>query len=644
MNCPSCRCDNPTEANFCLHCGARLTRFCPRCRGASSPEARFCMACGHALTAVSHPASPPESGATQPVELPDTLADQATARTAPLASPSVHEAERRQLTVLFCDLVDSTALAGQLDPEDLREVVRAYQATCAEYLGDGLLVYFGYPQAHEDDTLRAVRAGLGILEAMSPLRARLAQEQGIRFGVRLGIHTGPVVVGAMGGGDRQEQLALGETPNIAARLQGLAAPDTMVLSAATYRLVQGFFTCDDLGLQTLKGVAAPVQIYRVLRESGAQSRLDIAVTHGLTPLVGREAEVALLLERWARAKDGQGQLVVLNGEAGIGKSRLVQELQACVESEAATRITLRCSPYHQQSALYPVIEHLERVLQFRREDTPTAKLDKLEHMLREYGLPLPEVVLLFAALLSLPAPERYPPLHLSPQRQKQKTQEALLAWLVAEAERQPVLAVWEDLHWADPSTLEWLSLFLDQAPTARLLTLLTCRPEFRPPWTARSHLTQLTLTRLTRPQVEEMVRRVARGKALPAAVEQQIVTRIDGVPLFVEELTKMVLESGLVREEEDRYGLVVPLPPLAIPATLQDSLMARLDRLLTAKGVAQLGAVLGRQFSFEQLQAVARLDDTTLQRELTQLVEAEFLYQRGLPPQATYMFKHALIQ
>jgi predicted ATPase len=380
-----------------------------------------------------------------------------------------------------------------------------------------------------------------------------------------------------------------------------------------------------------------VQMYCVLGESGAQSRLDVSVTHGLTPLVGREADIALLLERWAKAKDRQGQVVVLSGEAGIGKSRLVHELQAHAEREGTARITLRCSPYHQQSALYPVIEHLQQVLQFRRDDTPTAKLAKLEHVLRGYGLPLPEVVPLLAALLSLPAPEHYPPLQLSPQRQKQLTQAALIAWLLAEAERQPVLAVWEDLHWADPSTLEWLGLFLDQVPTARLLTLLTCRPEFHPPWPLRSHLTQLTLRRLARRHVEVMVESVAGGKTLPPEVVQQVVIMTDGVPLFVEELTKTVVEAGGVHDQPAQRSL-------AIPATLHDSLMARLDRLGAVKEMAQLGAVLGREFTYELLQAVWPAGETTLQQGLATLVEAELLYQRGLPPQARYLFKHALIQ
>ena len=563
---------------------------------------------GATTTPSQSPAASPQSRS--PLAPVDSSAVQAKPLPTELPAP---DAERRQLTVLFCDLVDSTRLASQLDPEDYRTMVRAYQQTCAaviqpfdghiaQYLGDGLLVYFGYPQAHDDDAQRAVRAGLSILDAMRTLNTHLEHDSGVRLAIRLGIHTGLVVVGAMGGGDRQEQLALGDTPNIAARLQGLAAPDTLVISAATYRLVQGYFVCQDLGLHTLKGIDQPMTVYQVLQESAAQSRLDVAATRGLTPLVGREEEVGLLLRRWAQSQDGLGQVVLLSGEAGIGKSRLVEVLREHTEREGYTRIAFRCSPYYQQSALYPVIEHLQRLLQFRRDDTPEAKLAKLEQGLRTSRLALDEAVPLLAALLSVPLPEaRYAPLQLSPQRQRQQTLETLLAWLVAETERQPTLAVWEDLHWADPSTLEFLSLLIDQTPTARLLTLCTCRPEFHPPWPARSYLTQLTLGRLGRAQVEAMIERITGGKALPAEVVQQIVARTDGVPLFVEELTKAILESGLLQEREDRYELTGPLPPLAIPATLHDSLMARLDRLAAGKEVAQLAAILGRTFPYELL-------------------------------------------
>jgi predicted ATPase/class 3 adenylate cyclase len=569
--------------------------------------------------------------------------------------PRGPEAERRQLTVLFCDLADSTRLARQLDPEDLREVIRAYQATCveviqrfggyvAQYLGDGLLVYFGYPQAHEDDAQRAVRTGLGILEAMGTLPTRLLRDKSVRLAVRIGIHTGLVVVGEMGSGGRHEHLALGDTPNLAARLQSLASPDTVVMSEAAARLVHGYFTCHVLGPHALKGLETPVHVSQVLGESAAQSRLDVAGATGLTPLVGREAEVTLLRERWAQSAEGRGQVVVLCGEAGIGKSRLVHVLTEQVVEAHTPQPTVRCSPYHTNSALYPVIEHLQRLLHWHRDATPDARLAALEQALQTAGLPVVEVVPLVAALLSLPLPARYPPLTLSPQRQKQQTQEALVAWLLAEAAQQPVLAIWEDLHWADPSTLELLGLLLDQVPTARLLLVLTCRPEFRPPWAPRSYVTPLTLMRLLRPQVAELVLRVTGGKPLPAEVLQHIVAKTDGIPLFVEELVKMIREAGLVREEVERYVLTGPLPPLAVPTTLQDALMARLDRLAPVKVVAQLGAVLGREFSYTLLHAVTPVDEATLQKGLVKLVEAELLYQRGTPPQATYLFKHALVQ
>ncbi|HEV8711705.1 MAG TPA: adenylate/guanylate cyclase domain-containing protein [Candidatus Binatia bacterium] len=570
--------------------------------------------------------------------------------------------ERRQLTVMFCDLVGSTPLAERLDPEDLREVVRAYQETCtavihrfdgyiARYVGDALLVYFGYPAAHEDDAQRAVRTGLGIVAALPQLNARLQSAAGVqlRLGpstehiplqVRIGIHTGLVVVGELGGRDYREAMALGETPNIAARLQGLAEPDTVVISAATSRLVAGLFAFRTFGPQTLKGVSTPIEVYHVLGESGVQSRFEVAVSTGLTPLIGREQEVGLLLERWDRAKEGSGQVVMLNGEPGIGKSRLLQVLKERVASEAATQLECRCSPYYQNSALYPVIDLLQRVLGFTREDSPEEKLHKLEVGARR-AVPLqPEVIPLLSSLLSLPPSDCYPSLTLTPQKQKEKTLQAILTWLLKAAERQPLCLAVEDLHWADPSTLELLGLLIEQAPTARLFLVLTSRPEFTPPWAMRSHVTQLTLSRLARTQTERMVEQVAGDKALPSEVLQQIVSKTDGVPLFVEELTKTVVESGLSVGATHAS----PVPPLAIPATLHDSLMARLDRLGTAKEVAQLGASLGREFSYELIQAVSPVDEATLQQALGKLVEAEVLYQRGLLPQTRYLFKHALIQ
>ena len=579
----------------------------------------------------------------------------------PISAPGAMRtpaAERRQLTVMFCDVVGSTALSGQLDPEDLREVIRAYQETAAgviqhydghiaQYLGDGLLVYFGYPQAHEGDAQRAVHTGLGIVSALEALNSQLQTDYSVGLAVRIGIHTGPVVVGQMGGGGRHEQLALGETPNIAARLEGLAEPDTIVISAATARLVQNAFALEDMGLQILKGIAEPLRVSSVLGPLEEQPDGEDTTPKRAIFLVGRDEEVGLLHRRWEQSKEGIGQVVLISGggEAGIGKSSLLETIRNEVKHTGATSITFRCSPYHQNSALYPVIEHLQRLLGWQPKESPTTKLDKLEQLLQSHSLPEAETVPLFAALLSLPlSAERYPPLNLSPQKQRQQTHDLLVAWLIEEAERQPVQVTWEDLHWADPSTLDFLGLVIEQAPTVCMLNVLTYRPEFRPPWVMRSHITPLTLNRLERLQVEALVTHHTGGKVLPAEVMQHVVSKTDGVPLFVEELTKTLLESDVLRQVDGRYELLGPLSTLTIPSTLQDSLMARLDRHPEVKEVAQLGAVLGREFAYATLKALTPLEDSTLQDRLAQLVETELLFQRGRPPQARYIFKHALIQ
>jgi len=491
--------------------------------------------------------------------------------------------------VLFCDLVGSTQLSGQLDPEDLRAVVRAYQEAAAEviaryeghiaqYLGDGLLVYFGYPTAHEDEARRAVHTGLGIVQAIATLNTRLTAQYGVQLAVRLGIHTGPVVVGVMGGGGRHEHLALGETPNIAARLQGLAPANTVVISAVTARLVQGAFALENLGTHTLHGIAEPMAVSRVRGPLATPSHDEEFVTAAAPLLVGREEESGLLRRRWEQSKAGLGQVVFISGEAGIGKSALVEALRAQVRAEGMLRIAFRCSPYHTTSALYPVITHIEHLLQFEPDDPPAIKLVKLEAGLQSYNLPLAEVVPLFAGLLSLPLPaERYAALALTPQQQKQQTLDALLAWMVEEAERQPVLVAWEDLHWADPTTQEYLGLVIEQAPTVPMLHVLTYRPEFSSPWPQRSHTTPLVLNRLERTQVEALIAQRAGGKTLPAEVVQHI-------------------------------------------------------------------SVLGREFAYDLLAAITPQDDNALREGLVQLVAAALLYQRGRPPRARYLFKHALIQ
>jgi predicted ATPase/class 3 adenylate cyclase len=545
-------------------------------------------------------------------------------------------------------------LARPLAPDDLYAVIRTYHETCAriirqfdghiaQYRGEELVVYFGYPQAHDEDPQRAVRAGLRLVEALGKQPPRLTHDPGIHWAVRVGVHTGLVVVGPLGDGEPHDRWALGDTPALASQLHERAAPDTVVISAATQRLIHGYFLCHPLEAQPGHGMAAPLQAYRVVRESAAQHRLDVVPTSGLTPFVGREHEVGLLVACWEQAKEGRGRVAVIQGEAGIGKSRLVRVLQEHLAAEPHTEMVWRGSPTDQQSALQPVMLYLQRLLRVCSGEAPAAILQRLEAVLVSSGLLLPEVVPLFAALLALPLPARYPPLLVTPQRQRQQTLDALLTWLLATAARSPVLFVVEDLHWLDPSTLEFLSLLIDQVPTARLLLMLTCRPEFHPPWGFRAHLTPITLDRLSPTQADMMVQRVA-GKALPPAVQQHLVAHTDGVPLFIEEVTKLVLESWPLPAHAAHDMLTGPLPALAIPATLHDTLMARLDRLAPSKAVAQLGAVLGRTFAYDVLHAVAPWDETTLQHGLRQLVEAELVYQQGVPPQATYRFKHALIQ
>jgi class 3 adenylate cyclase/predicted ATPase len=553
---------------------------------------------------------------------------------------------------MFCDLVGSTELSTRFDPEDLREVIRAYQNTVAgeiarfeghvaKFMGDGVLAYFGWPRAHEDEAERAVRAGLAATEVVGRLTAPTNQA----LAARIGVATGLVVVGdLMGEGAAQEEAVIGETPNLAARLQAVANPGEVVIATSTRRLLGDLFDLADLGQHTLKGLVEPIRAWRVLGESTVEGRFEALHVSGLTPLVGREEELGLLLGRWRQAKEGEGQVVLLSGEAGIGKSRIIQVLRERLADEPHTRLRYYCSPYHANSALYPVIGQLERAAGFQRDDPPELKLDKLEALLRQASSNMREAMPLFSALLSIPTGARYPTLDLTPQQRKPRSFNALLNQLEGLAGERPVLLVVEDAHWIDPTSSELFELVIDRIQDLSVLLVITFRPDLTPPWTGHAHVTSLTLNRLDRKQGSAMVDRVTGGKALPAEVLDQILAKSDGVPLFVEELTKAVLESGLLKERPDRYSMCGPMPPLAIPATLQDSLMARLDRLAPAKAIAQIGAVIGRQFSYELVAAVSPLHDAKLNEALVQLVDSELVFRRGALPGATYAFKHALVR
>ena len=577
-------------------------------------------------------------------------AGEPSASAAPASGPKADAAERRQLTVMFCDLVGSTALAARLDPEDMREIIGAYHKCCAslmernggfvaKYMGDGVLAYFGYPLAHEHDAERAVRAGLAIVDAAPKLKTAA----GAPLHVRVGIATGIVVVGdLLGSGESQERGVVGDTPNLAARLQGIAAPDSVVIAEGTRKLLGELFELADLGPQDLKGVTRPTRAYAALRESSQESRFEALHAGGLTALVGREEESELLLRRWAEANAGEGQIVLLSGEAGIGKSRMAAALLEGLMDEPHARMRYFCSPQHTDSALYPIIAQLERGSGLAREDEAKARLDKLEALLTKSSTSSEDAALI-AEMLSLPNDGRYPALELSAQQRRQKTLEALIRQIEALARQMPVLMIFEDAHWADPSSLEVLGRLVDRIGRLRVLLFVTFRPEFAAPWVGRAHVTALTINRLAPREVMALIDRVADNKELPEHIRQDIVERADGVPLFVEEMTKAVIEA----EGEDAASRVVaraPTPALAVPASLHASLMARLDRLGSAKGVAQTGAAIGREFSHKLLAPVAQLTESELNSALERLIKAGLLSREGKKPHATYLFNHALLQ
>jgi len=568
------------------------------------------------------------------------------------AEKRLSDAERRQLTVMFIDLVGSTALSGRLDPEDMRDAITSYQNTVAgvvtrydghiaKYMGDGVLCYFGWPRAHEDDAERAVRAGLAVNQGLSGLAAT----NGEALSARIGIATGLVVVGDLiGEGAAQEEAVVGETPNLSARLQALAEPGQVVLAEATQRLLGNTFDLSSLGPQSLKGIAQPVHAFAVRGEAVAETRFAARQTETPSSLVGREQELALLADRWRHAKGGEGQMVLLTGEAGIGKSRISRAMLDSLSDETCFRIIYQCSPYHGDSALYPAIQQLTRSAGIQSEDGPDTRLDKLEALLALSSDDISQALPLVAALLDIEAEGRYGPLNLSAAQQRARTFAVLIEQLLGLARQAPVLVLIEDAHWIDPTTMELIEQILSRIENERVLLLITARPTFHHAIAAHPIATRLALNRMGREQSLAIVKRVARGKDLPAAVLDEIVHRTDGVPLFVEELTKTLLESGKLRETATAFELVGSLDDLEIPSSLHDSLMARLDRLQPVKEVAQMAACIGREFSFRLLAAISPLSEETLYDSLEKLIAAELLFRRGTSPNVSYIFKHALVR
>ena len=620
MECRTCKADVPEGSRFCIECGASLPSACPSCGHSNPPRAKFCANCGNRLTtgAVTAPAAAP----------------------AEAASPSTPSAERRQLTVMFADLAGSTALSTCLDPEDMRRVLHTYQNTVtgeivrvgghvAKLMGDGVLAYFGWPLAHEDDAERAVQAGLAIVVAVS----RLSTPAGEPLAARVGIATGLVVVGDLvGEGAAREEAVIGETPNLAARLQETASPGAVVIADGTRRLLGELFELRELGPTWLKGFAQPVGRFQVLREHPAGSRFEARQSGRALPMVGRDQELALVLERWRQAVAGEGQAVLLVGEAGIGKSRLIQAALDTVAEGENIALRYQCSPHHTGTAMWPVIQQLGFAADFKPMDPETTKIDKLEALLRQGVEDISEAVPLIAVLLGIDANGRYPAQDLTPHQQRARTLAVLVEQLLGLARRRPVLMVVEDAHWIDPTTLELLGQALDQIVGARVLMLLTSRPDNQPSLGGHPHVTRLTLNRLGRSPTEAMVARLTGGISLPPEVLEEIAARTDGVPLFVEELTKAVLEAGTAGSGA------------AVPISLHASLMARLDRVPGVKEVAQVAACIGREFAYPLLAEVSSLPEPELRGALDRLAAAELVFRRGMPPEASYTFKHALVR
>jgi len=616
LKCPSCNFENPDQFKFCGECGTRIVDVIPE---TFSPEKKQDFAS----------------------EGPNEFHSE--------------EAERRHITVMFCDLVGSTHLSEELDPEDFRQLLHVYQDTCvyavnkyeghlAQYLGDGVLVYFGYPGAHEDDTQRAIRCGLEILSELERLNKLQTQFPGVKLAVRIGIHTGLVVVGEISRDKQHGRLALGNTPNIAARLQALADPDSIVISSATYRLVRDFFECQPLGAYSLKGVSHKMNIFKVVKELEISYSFKKLDSKGMTTFIGRENEIQQLLNTWEKVKTAQGGVALIIGEPGIGKTRLLRSFEERIKDEPHTWLVCHCISYYKNSAFYPIINLINSQLKIGKNESSSEKLKKLEEALAVTDFDLKETVPIMTSLLSIPIAKPYRPISLTPQKQKEKTIQILLDWLILSANRNPVLFVIEDLHWADSSTLEHLTLLMKKIDQAQIFIILTLHPHFNPPVNTKSGVTEISLNRLTRQQIEHMVKEVTSGKNLPTEVIDLLLIKTDGVPLFVEELIKMLVDSNYLIKKESQYELKESLLRPTIPDTLQDTLMARLDQLGAVKEVVQLAAVVGREFSYELIRSVCSLDEPTLKKELNSLVEADILEIKDDSKHKIYLFRQVLIQ
>ena len=648
MKCPSCGTDNKAGRRFCGTCGHALALPCAACGFENQPDDRFCGGCGTALSDAAPTPIAPQGPRSAPIPGPPPAAAPDSGNT------NDARAERRQITVLFCDMVGSTALSQKLDPEELRDLTHRYQQACTEviarydgyvarYMGDGVLAYFGYPKAHEDDAERAVRAGLDMAPAMAPIRGAFADGE-FRIAIRVGIATGLVVAGdIIGDGEAREQTVVGETPNLAAKLQTAAPPDSVVIAQSTRALIGETFDYEPLAPVEIKGLRAPIAGYRVTGARRAVSRFEASRPSGLTPFVGREQEIALLIDRWRRARGGEGQVVSICGEAGIGKSRIAEALLDAVSSEPHLRLHLQCSPYHLCSALHPVVVHLADAAGFERDDGEAQQLEKLKALFGRSAADPTRVASLVAPLMSLPAGGGRTPDGLAPERQVDEALDALASHIANITARKPVLMLFEDLHWVDPTSLDLIDRLVGRIAGLPLLMVLTHRPDFDPPWIGEAHVSLLSLNRLGQRDSSALAAGVT-GSTLPDEVLSAIIGRTDGVPLFVEELTRAVLESGVLTQEDGRWVLDGPLPPLAIPATLKDSLRARLDQLSSVRDVCQTAAVIGRDFSFGLLAAMTDRDAEQLRRDLTQLVDASLLFRHGAGDQERYSFRHALIR